>query len=191
MTVHRLSPCSVKVMISAEELHTIISEPVTAPDSPQMMRVLALMLAQAEHTSGIPFSSLPVTVELLSAQDGSLAAYFTAQLRPQGMPNKSKRSGSIRLAARFQEHSILEQCCSLLNLHRDSIRRSDLYQYAGEYVLILRLNRKNAPSVHHILLEFGTPFRLSALNRARLSEYGICLMEENAVAETADHCSPQ
>lgn len=191
MTVHRLSPRSVKVLISAEELHTFFSEPVTAPDSPQMMRLLALMLAHAEHTSGIPFSALPVTVELLSAQDGSLAAYFTAQSPQPETKHRSRRSGSLRLAAKFHEHTVLAQCCSQLRQHPESIRQSELYQYAGEYVLTLRLDRKNAKSVHHILLEYGTPFRLSAMNRARLSEYGICLCAENAVAETAGEESPQ
>ena len=53
MTVHRLSARSVKVILSAEELQFFVTEPDAAPDSPQMMRLLAVMLTQAERVSGI------------------------------------------------------------------------------------------------------------------------------------------
>ena len=63
MTVNRLSAQSVKVQLTADELTVFLYDPAQPPDSPQMLRLISFMLAKAELASGIPFSSLPVTVE--------------------------------------------------------------------------------------------------------------------------------
>lgn len=180
MTVHRLSARSVKVILSAEELQFFVTEPDAAPDSPQMMRLLAVMLAQAERVSGIPFSQMPVTVELLRAQNGSLAVYFTAHSDQPEKPKRSRRD-PVRLAARFADKEALRECCGQLRAHAETVRSSILCRYRGAFVLSLGLRRSGAQTVHHILMEYGRPYRLSAIGRARLTEYGECIYDRDAV----------
>ncbi|HAG13609.1 MAG TPA: hypothetical protein DCG49_07075 [Ruminococcus sp.] len=180
MTVNRLSAFSAKVQLSAEELQILLNEPLQTPDSPQMLRLISFMLMKAEAATGIPFSQFPVTVELLSAQDGSLAAYFTAQNEPVG---KSPQAKTVRLAARFPDRETLICCCTLLQQEAEQIMDSRFYQYQAFWILTLRVQRAKAGIVHHILLEYGTPFRLSAMNRAKLAEYGICIHEKNAIGK--------
>lgn len=184
MTVERLSAYSVKVQLSADELRVFLPDEPPAPDSPQMMRMLSFMLAKAEAVSGIAFSSLPVTVELLTAQDGSLSAYFSVQ--DQKPEQKAAKQRIIRLAAQFTDPDLLRECCTLLQREQNGIRSSMLYRLQSAYILTLKLRRNRVSAMHHILLEYGKPFRLSALNRARLSEYGICIFQQDAVkrAET-------
>ena len=183
MTVERLSAYSVKVQLSADELRVFLSDEPPVPGSPQMMRMLSFMMAKAEAVSGIAFSTLPVTVELLNAQDGSLSAYFSVQESKQN--RRSGKPRMLRLAARFSEPELLRQCCALLQKHSEGIRSSVLYSFRSGYVLTLKLRRSNASAVHHILLEYGKPFRMSAINRARLAEYGICIFSQDAVMRTA------
>lgn len=188
MTVQRLSAGTVKVQLSAEELDVFLPASARNPDSPQMLRLISFMLAKAEAASGIPFSSLPVTVELLGAEDGSLAAYFTAQ-REQSPPADTHQPRIIRLAARFAEEQPLRQCCALLYDQATSIRNSMLYRYRQQWVLFLKLKRENASVIHHILAEHGSPYRLSVLGRARLSEYGTCMIEKDAIQKLLQNIS--
>lgn len=178
MTVNRLSAQSVKVQLTADELTVFLYDPAQPPDSPQMLRLISFMLAKAELASGIPFSSLPVTVELLTANDGSLSAYFTVQTE---QPQPKKQPKTVRLAAKFPDRSTLQRCCSLLRQQKEAILSSMLYEYRRQWILSLKLKRERAMPVHHVLLEYGKPFRLSPLNRARLSEYGSCIYEKDAV----------
>lgn len=182
MTVQRLSAQSVKVQLSAEELHVFLPEEIRTPDSPQMLRLISFMLAKAELASGIAFSSLPVTVELLIPQEGGLVVYFTvSEEQPQKKNPPVRQSGIIRLAAKFTERDALRQCCTLLDKEAASIRSSILFRYKNHWILTLKLKRDHASAIHHILLEHGKPYRLSALNRARLNEYGTCIYEQDAV----------
>lgn len=180
MTVHRLSAQSVKVQLTADELNVFLTDAAQSPDSPQMLRLLSFMLAKAESASGIPFSDLPVTVELLSTQDGGLAAYFTAQALPDTASGKG-HAKTVRLAARFPEQDTLKACCRQLRMEQPMILTSMLSRYRSQWILSLKLRRDQANAVHHLLLEYGSPFRLSALNRARLSEYGECICEKDAI----------
>ena len=178
MTVQRLSAQSVKIQLSAEELAVFLHDAAAAPDSPQMLQLISFMLAKAELASGIPFTSLPVTVELLNGEDGSLSVYFTVQTAEEP---SCKRSRTVRTAAGFSDRGTLKTCCALLRQQSDAILGSQLYQYRRQWILSLKLKREKASAVHHLLLEYGRPFRLSAMNRARLSEYGSCLLEKDAV----------
>ena len=179
MTVQRLSAYSVKVQLSAEELRVFMPDEPRTADSPQMLRMLSFMLAKAEAVSGIAFSVLPVTVELISAQDGSLAAYFSVSDAADSPPDNPQRI--IRLAARFSDPDLLRQCCVLLEHERNQIRSSVLYRYQSHWILTLKLRKIKAAHIRHILLEYGKPFRMSAMNRARLSEYGDCVFCQDAV----------
>ncbi|MBP0968405.1 MAG: adaptor protein MecA [Oscillospiraceae bacterium] len=178
MTVQRLSAQSVKVQLTADELTVFLYDPDAPPDSPQMMRLISFMLSRAELASGIPLTEMPVTVELLTAADGSLSAYFTVQSEPE---KKQKPPKTVRFAARFSDRSTLKRCCVLLRARQEAILSSKLYEYRRQYVLTVRLKRSGAMQVHHLLLEYGRPFRMSALNRARLAEYGSCIFEQDAV----------
>ena len=178
MTVQRLSAQSVKVQLTADELTVFLYDPDAPPDSPQVLRLISFMLSKAELATGIPFSALPVTVELLTAGDGSLSAYFTAQSTPAPQQRPPK---TVRLAARFSDRSTLKHCCCLLREKQDAILSSRLYEYRRQFILTLKLKRTGAMPVQHLLSEYGRPFRLSPLNRARLSEYGSCLCEQDAV----------
>lgn len=180
MTVTRLSACAVKVHLTAEELHSFLPEEIPAAESPQMLRLLSFMLMHAEAGSGIRFSALPVTVELLTGSDGSLTAYFTAQL-PSASAARKANAKHIRLAASFSDDKPLIACCKQLNVIAQ-ISNSALYQYGGQWILTLKLKRESAAHAHHILLEYGAPFRSSAVNKARLAEYGSCIYAENAVS---------
>ncbi|MBR4199740.1 MAG: adaptor protein MecA [Oscillospiraceae bacterium] len=179
MTVQRLSAGSVKVQLSADELNVLLPESARTPESPQMLRLISFMLEKAEAASGIPFSSLPVTVELLTAADGSLAAYFTAQM--PAVPQKKHEPKIVRLAARFSADEPLRQCCILLYDEADALRNSMLYRYQQQFVLYLKVKREKSACIRHILAEHGSAYRMSVLNRARLSEYGRCLIEKDAV----------
>ena len=178
MTVQQLSAQSVKVQLTADELTVFLYDPDAPPDSPQVLRLVSFMLSKAELATGIPFTALPVTVELLTARDGSLSAYFTVQSEPAP---KSKPAKTICAAARFPDRSTLKRCCGLLREQQDAIISSRLYEYRRQYVLSLKLKRTGAMPVQHLLSEYGRPFRLSPLNRARLSEYGSCICEQNAL----------
>ena len=178
MTVQQLSAQSVKVQLTADELTVFLYDPDAPPDSPQMMRLISFMLSKAELASGIPLTSLPVTVELLTATDGSLSAYFTVQSEP--VP-RQKPPKTVYLAARFADRNTLKRCCTLLRAQQEAILSSRLYEYRRQFVLSVKLKRSGAMQVHHLLLEYGRPFRLSPLNRARLSEYGSCIFEQDAV----------
>ncbi len=180
MTVERLSESSVKVQISADELRIFLPDEPRTPDSPQMLRMLSFMLEKAEAVSGIAFSALPVTVELLKNQDGGLAVYFSIRENQQ-QSQRTAKPHIIRLAAQFDEPDMLRQCCILLKQELEHIRSSVLYQYQANWVLTMKLKQARASAIHHILLEYGKPFRLSALNRARLAEYGTLIFEQNAV----------
>lgn len=183
MTVQRLSANAVKVQISADELRIFLPDSPQTPDSPQMLRMLSFMLAKAEAVSGIAFSALPVTVELLRNKDGGLAAYFSVQAeKPETHPYKPH---TVRLAAQFAEPDMVRQCCGLLKNEQESIRSSVLYKYRTQWILTLRLKQLRASAIRHILLEYGKPFRLSAMNRARLAEYGVCIFGQNAVLQAA------
>lgn len=179
MTVTRLSASAAKVQLTAEELHGFLPETPQASDSPQMLRLLSFMLLHAEAGSGIRFSSLPVTVELLRGSDGSLTAYFTAQLPAAAKPGAK----AVRLAAAFTDHDALNFCCKQLAAVYDRIPSAALYEYGGRYILTMKLKRRAAAHAQHILREYGLPFRCSGINKARLAEYGICIHAENAVQE--------
>lgn len=176
MTVQQLSAQSVKVQLTADELTVFLYDPDAPPDSPQVLRLISFMLSKAELATGIPFTEHPVTVELLTARDGSLSAYFTLQSAPA-----KKQPKTVRLAARFTDRSTLKSCCRLLREKQDAILSSRLYEYRCQFILTLNLRRAGAVPVQHLLSEYGRPFRLSPLNRARLSEYGSCLCEQDAV----------
>ncbi len=178
MTVQQLSAQSVKVQLTADELTVFLYDPDAPPDSPQVLRLISFMLSKAELATGIPFTAHPVTVELLTARDGSLSAYFTVQSAPAEKPKQAK---TVRLAARFPDRSTLKSCCRLLREKQDAIISSRLYEYRCQFILTLKLRRAGAATVQHLLSEYGRPFRLSPLNRARLSEYGSCLCEQDAV----------
>ena len=184
MTVQRLSAYSVKVQLSAEELRVFMPDEPRTPDSPQMLRMLSFMLAKAESVSGIAFSALPVTVEVISAQDGSLAVYFSVAEESK-LPAPEQHQRVIRIAARFTDSALLRQCCTLLEKEQPNSRSSVLYRYQTVWILTLKLRRLHASLIRHILLEYGKPFRLSAMNRARLSEYGVCIFNQDAVHQTA------
>ena len=180
MTVTQLSASSVKVQLTADELRVFLPEEAPPTDSPQMMRLLAFMLMHAEAGSGIRFSALPVTVELLPSSDGGLIAYFTAQL-PQHRGQSRPPAKTVRLAAGFADRNELRLCCRHLRDGGTELLESTLHQYRKQWVLSVRLHRKDAARVHHLLLEYGRPIRSSALNKARLSEHGTAVYTENAV----------
>ncbi len=179
MTVTRLSASAAKVQLTAEELHGFLPETPQASDSPQMLRLLSFMLLHAEAGSGIRFSALPVTVELLRGSDGSLTAFFTAQLPASAKPGTK----AVRLAAAFTDRDTLIYCCKQLASVYDRIPSAALYEYGRHYVLTLKLKRKASAHAHHILREYGAPFRCSGINKARLAEFGTCIHAENAVQE--------
>ena len=179
MTVNRLSAQSAKVQLSPEELRIFLTAPDDHPESPQMLRLISFLLLKAESVTGIPFSALPVTVELLRTQDGGLAAYFTAQTHAA----EKSASGSVRIAARFSDRKTLVQCCKLLRKEQDAVLKSRLHRYRTFLIIELKCSRAHAGAVRHLLLEFGTPFRMSAMNRAKLAEYGDCICETDAVAK--------
>ncbi|MBQ8920862.1 MAG: adaptor protein MecA [Oscillospiraceae bacterium] len=191
MTVHRLSAQSVKVQLSADELKLFLTEPVlTGTASPRMMRLIALLLAKAEASTGIPFSALPVTVELLALPQGGLAVYFTAQRTP--VPARgSAKAKTTRIAAQFGDRSALRSCCMQLHRRKKAILNSSLYRFDAAWILTLKLPRGTSAGLHRLLLEYGAPFRLSAINRARLSEYGTCVYEKDAVSAVCREPQPR
>ena len=191
MTVHRLSAQSVKVQLSADELKLFLSEPVfTGASSPRMMRMIALLLAKAEASTGIPFSALPVTVELLALPQGGMAVYFTAQRKPQPTTSAGK-ARTARIAAQFPGRDTLFACCTQLVRRNREILSSSLYHCGAGWILMLKLPRGSSAGMHRILLEYGAPFRLSAVNRARLSEYGTLVYEKDAVSAVCREPQPR
>ncbi len=191
MTVHRLSAQSVKVQLSADELKLFLSEPVfSGAASPRLMRLIALLLAKAEASTGIPFSALPVTVELLALPQGGMAVYFTVQRNPM-QKGGSARKKATRIAAQFAEYSALRTCCMQLSHRADAILNSSLYRCNTAWILTLKLRRGSSAGLHRLLLEYGAPYRLTAVNRAKLSEYGTCLYERDAVSAVCLESQPR
>ena len=180
MTIQRLSAESVKIQLSAAELKPVLEDAAGNADSPQMLRLISALLRKAEEMFAIPFSAHPVTVELLAAPDGGLEVYLTMQ-RP--LPERPP-SGTIRLSARFRERDTLRRCCIHL-MQGGGITQSMLYRHADCYVLSLRVKRGNAARIRHILTEFGMLYPLSAVNRARLAEFGRVLVQQDAVSGCA------
>ena len=131
-----------------------------------------------ERASALDIRSKIIIAVVLTARDGSLSAYFTVQNEPAP---KSKPAKTICAAARFPDRGTLKRCCGLLREQQDAILSSRLYEYRRQYVLSLKLKRAGAMPVQHLLSEYGRPFRLSPLNRARLAEYGSCICEQNAL----------
>lgn len=179
MTVNRLSAQSAKVQLTSEELRIFLTGPDDDPGSPQMLRLISFLILKAESVTGIPFSALPVTVELLRAQDGGLAAYFTAEKPADPAADTPK---TMRFAARFPDRKTLIRCCRILQKKQDALLTSRLYRYQAFLILELKSRHLHAGTLRHLLLEFGAPFRLSVMNRAVLSEYGECIYERDAVA---------
>lgn len=172
MTVHQLSAACVKVQVTAEEYQ------VYAARKEGMLRLTAQMLSAAERISRIPFSQMPVTAELFSMTDGGLSAYFSVHAAPQ-------RMRTHWLAARFPSVSDAARCCRQLLPLNGEIMQSVLYGEGGGCVLTLKAPRTGAPALRHILLEYGRPFRLTQIQRARLNEYGTVIHAENAVEKCA------
>lgn len=168
MTIHQLSPICVKVQVTAEEARCC-----TAPEG--ITRLIYQMLLRAEEISRIPLSALPVSVELLAMPEGGMTAYFTVIHRG----NRTRWR-----AARFSDYGALKACCRQLTAFRGEIRKSTLHRYHGEWVLSLQASQ-DAAAPRHLLLEYGRPYRLSGLNRARLCELGDCLHEANAIDKIA------
>ncbi len=185
MTIQRLSAESVKIQLSAEELKPVMTAQEGGADSPQMLRLISALLRKAEEMFAIPFSENPVTVELFAAPEGGLVIYLTAQHPDLQGDHPQPQSGSLRISACFRERDHLRRCCTHLLRQSSGITQSILYRYAGSHVLYLRVRRGIAPRVKHILTEFGLLFPLSAVNRARLTEFGKIILPQNAVADCA------
>lgn len=178
MTIQQLSAQAVKIRLTAEELHRFLRQPGLKhdlqSDTPHLTELIACLLAQAEAVCQIPFSGNAVQVELMQEGSGGLTVYFSVKPRQQS-------GQTVRLAARFADQRALADCCVQLSREQDVILSSSLWRYRGEPVLLLRLIRTGAALPHHLLLEYGRPFRLSAMNRARLTENGTCIYADSAV----------
>lgn len=184
MMIQRLSAVSVKLRLSADELQAVFAQAQADADSPQMARLISYLLLRAEAVSGIPFSDVPVTVELLRAEDGGLCVYFTAQQpAPCRSPAKRKRSRPVSLAAEFAQQGDLRECCTRLQERAEHIRGSALYRSNHAYILTVRTDRIHAAFPRHILTEYGTPYPMTAVSAARLSEFGSCIHAQNAVQQ--------
>lgn len=179
MTIQQLSAQAVRVQLTAQELHRYVSKKPPAADAPGWLPLIAWLLRQAEAASGIPFSGNAVAVELIPDAHGGITVYFSLHRSTRQMPGSPGRS--VRLAARFPDLRTLSACCRRLAEESAVIAGSRLYRCQGEYILMLRMLRTGAAMPHHLLLEYGAPFRLSAMNRARLSEHGECIYDRDAV----------
>lgn len=177
MTIQQLSAQAVKIQLTAEELHHLLRQNELNGDSPRLPDLIAFLLVQAEFASQIPFSQSAVQVELMQDSTGGLTVYFSAE------PRSAHKSGgrTVRLGARFPDYAALRACCQKLRDEESVILSSSLYRYRGEHVLLLRLVRTGAALPHHLLLEYGHPFRLSPMNRARLTENGSLIYPNDAV----------
>ena len=165
MTIHQLSAACVKVQVTAEEYNT------HAGSRQGMLCLIARMLSEAERISRIPFTRLPVAAELLAMPDGGISAYFSVRRSPR----------TCWLAARFPDAGTVRVCCRLIAPHLPQILHSMLYRGRAGYVLTLKMPRASSAAVRHILGEYGTPFRLTQITRARLTEYAVLLHAEQAV----------
>ena len=180
MTIQQLSARSVKVHIHAEELRTLMISG-SDPESMQILDLIGLMLTQAEAFSRIPFSVSTVSVEILTDSAGGLTAYFSLERQAETVP----RTSTLHLSAAFPDKQTIRACCRRFSGDKHPILGSTAYQYKDCWILILKLMRSDAAQPYHLLLEYGRPFRLTPLNRARLSEYGKCLFRRNAVEHFA------
>ena len=181
MTIQQLSDRSVKVQLPAEEAYRLLHNGADAKGSGQLYWLMICLMIQAEKVCGIPFSSSKVAAELMQDSKGGLTAYFSAEsLRIQ-----NRESRAVRLAAVFPDRDTLRICCRQLFSEKAVILRSALYKYRGCWILTLRLIRTGAVQPYHLLLEYGTLFRMTPVNRARLTEFGRCLLRSKAVEQFA------
>ena len=180
MVIEKLSEQAVKCRISGAELVQLRRQ--GGNDLPALVVPL---LRHAEAVSGIPFSRFPVAVELLAEANGGMAVYFS--LCPPRRKARNRRT--VRLAAVFTDRAALHACAVQLRKNESIILRSEAFLLENSRVLCLKLTRTGASAVHHILLEYGKPYRLSAVSLARLKEHGRCMYAENAVRQLAESAS--
>ncbi len=189
MTIQQLSAQTVKVQISQDELHQMLGADAPQQDSGRFLSMIAVMLTQAELVSRIPFSAHPVTAEMLKGPEGGLTVYFS--LTPQKQ-HAGKKTASF--AALFPDEQAAAKCCKRLMSEQSVIIQSSCHLLDHAWILSVKAVRTGASCLRHILLEYGQPFRMSRMNRARLSEYGtpVCINQAvQQLAERADSAAQQ
>ena len=180
MVIEKLSAQTAKIRLTKQELAHIREEMQTR--TVWLPQVAAVLMQQAETAVGIPFSQNPVAVELLSDTEGGAAVYFSI-LRQE--PVRGNRR-TVRLAARFPDRTSASKCASQLIRNQNLILRSEAYTMNNEWILCLKMIRSGASVLHHALLEYGKPYRLTPVSSSRLLEYGTCQYAENAVRHLAE-----
>ena len=177
MVIEKLSDKTAKIRLNQQELDQLRSQ--LKAKTVCMQQILTVLMEQAERAIGIPFSQNPVTVELLTDAAGGIALYFSVMSRK---PKRENRR-TVRLAAAFPNRTAVSQCCQQLSRNQNLILRSEAYTMEREWILSVKMIRTGAAVLHHILLEYGRPYRLTPVGMARLSENGECQYAENAVRE--------
>ena len=182
MTMEQLSEHSVKIQLSDSEMKVFLQgDDGTNPNSPQMMRLIAFLIAKAELFCDIPFSQGKVAVEQLPALDGGVVYYFTSV--HDSISQKSILPKYVHLAAAFDEYENLRSFCQLIKVQQIPLIDSSLFQAAHVWYFFMLSIRKNAEKQKHLLMEYGLPISDSHVLRAWLDEHGTCIYPKNASAK--------
>lgn len=185
MTLEQLSPQTVKVQLAPSELAVFLQEPQGYDtDSPQMLRLISFLIAKAELFCEVPFSQGQVTVELFATEEGGLTVYLSCCQAPHS--RRREKSHAAQYAGAFAAEDDLRSYCRQLLAADIHLCESSLYRFENHYVLLLRLNGKARNFPQYLLAEYGQPLAVTALLRAKLAEFGECLLEKNAVHQLAD-----
>lgn len=179
MTIQKLSPESVKIHLSTEEMRSALHH--QSGGSNRMTKLIGTLMYQAESKSRIPFSQSQVSVELLTDNQGGMNVYFSLVRKNEG----SGKKGKIHIAASFSDHAVLAQCCRRMMNERVSLKKSTIYQCENVWIIVLTVDKNSASYPYHMLMEYGRPYRMTSVNRARLSENSICLFKDHAVTQFA------
>ncbi len=180
MVIEKLSAQTAKIKLTGQELACIREE--MQAESVWLPKVAAVLMQQAEIAVGIPFSQNPVAVELLSDAEGGAAVYFSILRREPVRENRR----TVRLAARFPDRASASMCAGQLLRNQNFILRSEAYTLGREWILCVKMIRSGASVLHHVLLEYGKPYRLTPVSLSRLTEHGVCQYADNAVRQLAE-----
>lgn len=184
MTLEQLSASTVKIQLSETEVSVFLQDAQNYdPNSPQMLRLMSFLLAKAELFCEIPFSKGQVSVEMLNADDGGMIVYFSAVAEKQNAPFTQCKTTS--LTGMFGSYTDLVDYCRQILHRKIKLSGSILYQIGSDYLLLMQFRGKQDDAALHLLLEFGNSVDTTPLLRARLAEYGVCLIDKNAVRRIA------
>ena len=184
MTIKKLSPDTVRITLSHEELAAYeIDWDHLGPDDEPTRELLLQLLDSAWQTAGFRPDEGQIYIEALPTENGCVLILSKAHA------SDTLESICTPVIFRFEHaEDLLAGARQLFQLYSHRIFRSSLYQCAGGCLLLIRpLDQTSQESVM-LLAEYGTMAARGELAAAVIQEHCPALIEENALERL---CTPQ